>query len=262
MELSRDPQPIKDPVVFKRRRRDLAVFMLPNLITTANLFCGYYSIVGAIRGEWAVSALAIAMAAFLDGLDGRVARMTKTQSAFGEQYDSMSDLVSFGAAPAVLMHQWALAPYGKLAWAASFFYLTCAALRLARFNVLKQHEEKRYFQGCPSPLAASSVASAVLFYQAMSFVALKSIYMLVIMFILAALMISQVRYRSFKDLKFQSQRKFGYLIMAIAALVLVASSIEIALFPLFVLYLASGPLAELSRFLRRHFRWYPGTGRS
>ena len=239
----------------------MMVFVLPNLFTTANLFCGYFSIVAAIRGQWKESAFAIAAAVFADGMDGRVARLTKTQSAFGEQYDSMSDLVSFGVAPAVLMHLWALIPYGRLAWLASFLYLTCAALRLARFNVLKQHSEKRYFSGLPSPVAACSVATAVLFYLEMGFSAWKDRYMLIVMFVLGTLMISTVRYRSFKDLKFRSQTKFAYLLMFVTTIVLIAASIEQSLFPIIVVYLVLGPLAELSRFLRRRIKWYPGRGR-
>lgn len=245
-----------------RGRKEILVFVLPNLFTTANLFCGFFSIIAAIRGEWTNSAIAIMLAAFTDGLDGRVARMTNTQTEFGEQYDSMSDLVSFGAAPSVLMYVWALVPYGRLGWLATFFYLTCAALRLSRFNVLKQSTEKRYFQGCPSPIAACAVASAVLFYQALGLGAWKSVYMLIVMFTLASVMVSTVRYRSFKDLNFKSQRGFAYLLMFVAMLVLITANPELVLFPLIATYVTLGPLSELSRFLRRHLKWYPGKGRS
>jgi CDP-diacylglycerol--serine O-phosphatidyltransferase len=265
--MDQGPQLIKgaganEPIKLRPNRRELVIFILPNLFTTANLFAGYYSIVAAIRGQWTAAAIAIAIAAFLDGIDGRVARLTKTQSAFGEQYDSMSDLLSFGAAPAILIHQWALTPYGKMGWIASFVYLTCAALRLTRFNVFKQNVEKRYFQGCPSPIAACSVASAVLFYQEMAFVANKSIYMLAVMIVLGLLMVSQIRYRSFKDLHFASQKQFAGLLLLITILVVVATNAELFLFPLFCLYLVSAPVAELSRILRRRYAWYPGTGRS
>ncbi len=246
----------------RKRRRELLIFVFPNLFTTANLFCGFFSIIQAIQGDWVASAVAILIAAFTDGLDGRIARLTKTQSAFGEQYDSMSDLVSFGAAPAVLMFQWALAPYGRLGWLVAFVYLACAALRLARFNVLKQHTEKRYFSGCPSPLAACSVAAAVLFYQEMGFAGWKSVYMLFVTAALGSAMVSRIRYRSFKDFKFASQTHFAYLLIIIAGLVLVVASPERILFPVFAFYIVAGPVAELSRFLRRRFKWYPGKGRS
>lgn len=251
-----------DPEKKRRPRKEILIFVLPNLFTTANLFCGFFAIISATRGEWSNSAIAIMLAAFTDGMDGRIARLTNTQSQFGEQYDSMSDLVSFGAAPSVLMYEWALVPYGRLGWLATFFYLTCAALRLSRFNVLKQSTEKRYFQGCPSPIAACAVASAVLFYQALGFGAWKSIYMLIVMFTLAAVMVSSVRYRSFKDLQFKSQKGFAYLLMFIVILVILSSNPERLLFPLIATYVGLGPVAEASRFMRRHFRWFPGKGRS
>ncbi len=234
-----------------RRRRELLIYVLPNLFTTANLFCGYFSIVASIRGEWDRSAYGIGVAALFDAFDGRVARMTKTQSSFGEQYDSMSDLVSFGVAPAILMYQWALFPYGKLGWMASFLYVTCAALRLARFNVLKQFTEKKYFQGCPSPVAASSVASAVLFYGAMGLESERSIYMLIVMILLAALMISTVRYPSFKDTNLRSQAQFGYLLMILGVFILIASDPDKFLAPLFAFYLGYGLVFEGIRALRK-----------
>lgn len=234
-----------------RRRREALVFILPNLFTTANLFFGFFSILSAIRGEWSAAALAVLLAALADGLDGRIARLTKTQSAFGEQYDSMSDLMSFGVAPSLLMYQWALAPYGRLGWIGSFMYLTCAALRLARFNVLKQSTEKRYFQGCPSPVAACTVATAVLFYTEFGFEAWKSVYMLIVMFILGASMVSTVRYRSFKDLRFPSQRDFGYLLLIIMSVVLFSAFPEKLLFPLFITYVLTGPIFEAFRWIRK-----------
>lgn len=246
----------------RRSRRQVLVFVLPNLFTTANLFLGFFSIISAIRGAWSDAALGVVLAALSDGLDGRIARMTHTESAFGEEYDSMSDLVSFGVAPAVLMYQWALAPYGRLGWLATFLYLACAAMRLARFNVLKQSAEKRYFQGCPSPIAACTTAAAVIFYQEMGFTAWKDMYILIVMFVLGTAMVSTIRYRSFKDLKFKSQQSFGVLIAIVSACVLFSTTPEKFLFPLFVFYVGLGFLAEGSRFLRRRFRWVPGTGRS
>jgi CDP-diacylglycerol--serine O-phosphatidyltransferase len=254
--------PVSGEKRLRRPSRRELVFILPNLFTTANLFLGFFSIISAVRGAWTDAALGIVLAALTDGLDGRIARMTNTQSAFGEEYDSMSDLVSFGAAPALLMYQWALAPYGRLGWLVSFLYLACAALRLARFNVLKQSAEKRYFQGCPSPIAACTVAAGVMFYHAMGFTAWKSVYMLIVMFALGTAMVSTIRYRSFKDLKFKSQQSFGVLIVIVSACVLFSTSPERFLFPLFVSYVGFGFLAETSRFLRRHIRWIPGTGRS
>lgn len=235
----------------RRRRSEDLIFVLPNLFTTANLFAGFYSILSGIKENWNNAALAIIIAGFLDGLDGRIARMTKTQTAFGEQYDSMSDLMSFGIAPALLMYHWALAPYGRLGWFASFMYLTCAALRLARFNVLKQTSEKRYFQGCPSPLAAGTAASAVLFYQEFGFEASKSVYILIIMFALAMAMISMIHYRSFKDTSLLSQRKFGLFVLFLAFIVLLSTFPERLLFPIGVTYVVAGPITAFYRWIKR-----------
>ncbi len=236
----------------EQRRKELLVFVLPNLFTTINLFFGFFSMVYATKGEWELAALAILLAAFADGLDGRVARMTNTQSAFGEQYDSMSDLVSFGAAPSLLMYLWALKPFGRLGWLAAFFFLTCAALRLTRFNVLKQTGEKRYFQGCPSPVAAGVIAASVLFYS--DFVAnprFRDIFMIVVMFVTAASMISNIKYRSFKDLNFSSQRGFGLLLVLIAAFLVISSAPERWMFPISCAYVFSGPIFALFRYFRK-----------
>lgn len=256
----------KQPPGSRKRPREMLIFILPNLFTTANLFCGYFAIISAVREEWKVSAFSILLAAFADGLDGRVARLTNAQSRFGEEYDSMSDLVSFGVAPALLAHQWALRPFGHWGWLASFLYLTCAALRLTRFNVLKQNAEKRYFQGIPSPVAACTVATAVLFYdQALGlgekFVTLfRSGFILSVMFALALSMVSTFRYRSFKD--FKTKNLLGTLSMSVIVLLLILATVEQVIFPLFVIYALSGPVVEFSRFLRRNYKWYPGKGRS
>ena len=247
-----------------KSRRELAVFILPNLLTTANMFFGFYSIISSLNAKWSNAALAILLATVFDGLDGRVARMTNTQSKFGEEYDSMSDLVSFGMAPAILMYQWALVPFGRMGWLFAFFFLTCAALRLTRFNVLKQFSEKRYFQGLPSPVAAGTVATAVLFYHDLdlTFLQTRKFYILSVAGILAASMISNTRYRSFKDLKFPSQKSFGILIICIVVLILVSAAPEKILFPTALSYVFIGHLSELTRFLRRRIKGFPGTGRS
>jgi len=250
----------------RKRPREMLIFIFPNLFTTANLFCGYFAIISAVREEWVPAAFSILLAAFSDGLDGRVARLTNAQSKFGEEYDSMCDLVSFGVAPAILVHQWALRPYGHWGWLASFLYLACAALRLTRFNVQKQNAEKRYFQGVPSPVAACTVATAVLFYQAEVGFAekvatlLRSSFILSVIFVLAFSMVSTFRYRSFKD--FKTKNVVGTLSTIVLVLLLILATVEQVIFPLFVLYVVSGPLAELSRVLRRRFKWYPGRGRS
>ena len=235
-------------------KRHPLVYLAPNLFTTANLFLGFFSIVAstqaASREQWSAAAIAIMIAALADGIDGRVARMTHSESLFGEQYDSMSDLVSFGVAPAILLYEWALMPYGKYGWLAAFMYLTCAALRLTRFNVLKQSEEKRYFQGLPSPVAASIAASAVLFHEEVNPFHGKDLYIVFVMIFLAITMVSTMRYRSFKDIKIKSQEGFGYLLIAIMVLLLVSMEPEKLIFPLGALYLISGPFGFMMRFFR------------
>ena len=149
-------KPLLNP---ERRRR--GIYILPNLFTTAALFAGFYAIVQAMNGLFEQAAVAIFIAMVLDGLDGRVARLTRTQSAFGAEYDSLSDMVSFGAAPSLIMYEWALKGMGKLGWMAAFIYCAGAALRLARFNTNIDVVDKRYFQGLPSPAAAALVAGLV-----------------------------------------------------------------------------------------------------
>src|SRR6266853_3522622 len=145
----------------KNRVRRRGIFLLPNLLTTAALFAGFYAIVQAMNGRFDQAAVAIFVAMVLDGLDGRVARLTKTQSAFGAEYDSLSDMVSFGAAPALVVYEWSLRSMGKLGWIAAFIYVAGAALRLARFNTMLEVADKRYFTGLPSPAAAALVAGLV-----------------------------------------------------------------------------------------------------
>ncbi|MEZ4814634.1 MAG: CDP-diacylglycerol--serine O-phosphatidyltransferase [Bdellovibrionota bacterium] len=233
------------------KKRGAIVYVLPNLFTTANLFLGFFSIVASTRAvkseQWIAAAVAIMIAAIADGIDGRIARLTKTESLFGEQYDSMSDLVSFGVAPAILVFEWGLSPYGKFGWMAAFLFLTCAALRLTRFNVLKQSDEKRYFQGLPSPVAASIAASAVLFHEQVKPFSGKDLYIIFVMVFLAITMVSTIRYRSFKDIKIKSQEGFGYLLIIIMILMLVTMEPEVLLFPVGALYLVSGPIGAIMR---------------
>ncbi len=241
------------------KRKEILIFFLPNLFTSANLFFGFFSVLNSFQGRWVTAAYAIFVAAFADGLDGRVARLTKAQSAFGEEYDSLADLISFGMAPAMLLYFWALQPFGRLGWIAAFAFLLCAALRLARFNVLKQSVEKRYFQGLPSPFAAGAVASAVLFYREMGLVTdFREPFTVVLAFVLAVSMISTLRYRSFKDLKFKSQKTFAWMLLIAVSIIVVSPKPELTLFPVAMMYVLWGPLGELSRLVwKRFFRIIP-----
>jgi len=219
----------------KQPRRE--VYLLPNLFTTAALFSGFYSIIAAMNGDYGHAAVAIFISMVFDGLDGRVARLTHTQSAFGAEYDSLADMVSFGIAPALVAFTWSLAPLGKVGWIAAFIYAVGAALRLARFNTMLGVEEKRYFTGLPSPAAAAIVAS-VIWASNESGIAGETLSTLMALLVpvVGLLMVSNVKYRSFKDLNLKGRVPFVVLLMAVLVLVLVALEPSLVLMSVFCLY--------------------------
>lgn len=226
------------------KSQGVTIYVLPNLLTTTNMFFGFMSIIFAIRGEYTFGSYAIVAAAVFDLLDGRVARMTDTTSAFGAQYDSLCDLVSFGMAPALIMYLWALQPFGRLGWLASFVFVACGALRLARFNVQAQ-EEKNHFQGLPIPMAAGIVASSVLCFRDLEIDASRNWLLLFMTFMLGITMVSQFRYRSFKDVNFRKKQPFTYLVVGVLILILVAIRPEVMLFALFFSYALLGALVGI-----------------
>jgi CDP-diacylglycerol--serine O-phosphatidyltransferase len=226
--------------------------VLPNLFTTAALFAGFFAIVQAMQGDFERAAMAIFIAMVLDGLDGRVARLTNTQSAFGAEYDSLSDMVSFGAAPALVMYEWALRDLGRLGWIAAFIYCAGAALRLARFNTTLEVTDKRYFQGLPSPAAAALVAGLV-WVMIESGIPGPDVRWLgcAVTIFAGVTMISNVRFYSFKDVNLKKSVPF-FAIAAIAlGFALVSLSPEIALFGFFVLYGLSGYVMAAIGLLKR-----------
>lgn len=206
------------------------------------MFSGFFSIISAIRGEYLVAAYAIVAAAVFDMLDGRVARMTRSTSQFGAQYDSMSDLLSFGVAPGLLVFLWALQPFGRVGWLAGFMYVTCAALRLARFNVQSQVLESKDFQGLPSPMSAGIIASSVLAYRELGVEGAGNWALLFITFLLGFVMVSPFRYRSFKELDLRKRVPFRYLIFGILIFLIVAWWPEVMLFVLFLSYAVLGAI--------------------
>lgn len=218
------------------RHLAMYIYVLPNLVTTGNLFFGFFAVIHAMKMEFTISAYAIVAAAVFDLLDGRLARLTRSTSKFGAEYDSLCDLVSFGMAPAILLYQWALSPFNRLGWIACFLFVACGALRLARFNVQATRIEKNYFQGLPIPMAAGIVASSVLAFQDMEWESLGSIWLLLMTILLAFVMVSNFRYRSFKDLDLKERLPFRYLILGVAILVVVALRPEVMLFVLFMGY--------------------------
>lgn len=228
--------------------RHRGIYLLPNILTTAALFAGFYAIVQAMDGRFESSAVAIFIAMILDGLDGRVARMTRTQSAFGAEYDSLSDMVSFGAAPALVIYEWALRDLGKLGWIAAFIYCAGAALRLARFNTNQDVVDKRYFQGMPSPAAAALIAGLVWVLLELGFTGPEVRWPACILTIFAGVtMVSNIPYYSGKDINLRRSVPF----MVIAAIALAFALISFyppgVLFALFLIYAASGYVLALMR---------------
>ncbi len=223
------------------KSRNRGIYLLPNLLTTLGLLAGFYAIISAIQGEYQTSAIAIFVAMLFDGLDGRVARLTNTQSTFGAEYDSMADMVSFGIAPAVLFYTWQLSDMGNLGWLTAFLYVASSALRLARFNTQIGIEDKNYFQGLPSPAAAAVCAGLVWFVSSYQITTeyLTSI-ALIIMALSAVLMVSNIRYNSFKGINLKGRSSFKIMLLSLSLIVLVSLEPSGVLFGLFFAYLISG----------------------
>jgi CDP-diacylglycerol--serine O-phosphatidyltransferase len=223
------------------------VYLLPNLVTTGGLFSGFYAIILTIREEYLLAAVAVLIAQVFDALDGRVARITKTSSHFGVEYDSLSDLLAFGVAPGVLAYRWALEPWGAWGWLAASLYVTCGALRLARFNVQVEVLDQKSFVGLPIPAAAGVIATTVLMYYFLGGEGAtnKHITLLLLIYILAGLMVSTVRYYSFKELPLRRRQPFWILIVGIIVIQLTIAVPQIMLFSAFSLYALSGPVRTL-----------------
>ncbi len=251
-----DQEPAKvtelDP---ERPRRTRGIYLLPNLFTTAALFAGFYAVLAAMNNQFDKAAIAIFLAMILDGLDGRVARMTHTQTAFGAEYDSLSDMVAFGLAPSLVMYEWALSTLGRLGWLAAFIYTAGAALRLARFNSQLSTADKRFFTGLPSPSAAAIVAafvwvavdnelaSADLAWPAMILTAGAGL-----------LMVSNVWYHSFKQIDFKGKVPFVVIVVVMLAFAVIVSEPPLVLFALFFIYTLSGPILGLKRLIDKRRR--------
>ena len=241
----------------RRRRKNKkkpkkGIYVLPNLFTSASLFCGFFAIVAAIQGRYESAAVAILVSCLLDGLDGKVARFTNTTSHFGTEYDSLSDLVAFGVAPGILAFQWALEPFGRLGWLASFMFVVCGALRLARFNVQKTTVEARYFKGLPIPAAASFIAALILFTSALGGAPdSRHILFIVMIYVLSFLMVSTIDYYSFKDLELKNRKPFNVLVGIILAFIVIAYKPKIMLFAILMAYVVSGPVVTAYRYRKK-----------
>ncbi len=237
---------------FRSGRMGKGIYILPNLFTTANLFCGVYAAVAAMKGLFEIAALNIMFSAVLDTLDGRIARMTNTTSKFGSEYDSLVDLVAFGVAPGLLAYAWALGSFGKWGWIAAFLFIACGALRLARFNVQIGSIDSRFFNGLPIPAGAVMVATSVLLYfQCGGEGTFPHPVILVGVFALALLMVSSVKFYSFKDLNFFARKPFMSLVLVVLILVIVFAEPQIMIFTFIAGYCLSGPVWLLYKLAKK-----------
>ena len=222
------------------------IYLLPNLLTTAGLFSGFYAIVSSMNGKFEAAAIAIFVAMIFDGLDGRVARMTNTQSSFGAEYDSMADMVSFGMAPALVIYNWGLSSLGKFGWLAAFIFVACAALRLARFNTQVGTADKRYFQGLASPAAAAVIAALV--WTGVEFDINGhdfNIFLAPLTVVVGLLMVSNFRYSSFKEIEWKGKVSFVVILAMLLVFVFVAARPAEVLLVVFGLYAFSGPIITI-----------------
>ncbi|MGD9152249.1 MAG: CDP-diacylglycerol--serine O-phosphatidyltransferase [Gammaproteobacteria bacterium] len=238
----------------RERRFIKGIYLLPNLFTTSGLFAGFYAIVAAMKGMFTVASLAIFIAMVADSLDGRIARLTHTQSAFGAEYDSISDMVAFGVAPALVAYSLALHHLGKIGWLIAFFYMASTGLRLARFNVLtkKIEPDKRYFKGLPCTASAGFVAGMIWMQQIYQLQGwYVDLFVSVLTIIAAILMVSNVRYRSFKDINWHGSVPFLHVLILVLLFVAIALDPPRVLFAIFSLYLISGPLTIPSRIIKK-----------
>jgi CDP-diacylglycerol--serine O-phosphatidyltransferase len=234
-----------------RERLSRGLFVLPTLFTVGNLFCGYLSIWCSIRGTFEIAAYLIILAAVLDALDGRIARLTNSASEFGEEYDSLADLVSFGVAPAVLAYSWGLSDFSRLGWFASFLFVVCGSMRLARFNIQTHIVDKKYFIGLPIPAAAATVATLVLATPEPLVDRVWMAGLLALTIILSYLMISTIRYRSFKDLDLKRRRPLWILPLIAVVFTVIALRPTLSLLALTLVFAGSGPAAKLVGLFRR-----------
>ena len=228
------------------------IFILPSLLTLANIFLGFYSIVLAIKGQFVLSAFLILGAGFFDAIDGKVARLTKTTTRFGLELDSLADVISFGVAPALLIYQWVLTPYGRLGWVSAFVFVSCGALRLARFNVQSGSIDPARFNGLPIPAGAGMISTTVLFFDK---VGLKpddySVLLFILNYAVSFFMVSSVKFHAFKDLTLVKQKPFSSTVAFVLIMALIAVSPSIVLFSLCAAYVASGPILTAVLHLRR-----------
>ncbi|HUL29503.1 MAG TPA: CDP-diacylglycerol--serine O-phosphatidyltransferase [Thermodesulfobacteriota bacterium] len=245
----------------KKRRASIkmrkGIYIPPNLLTTGNLMCGFWSIVSVFQEQFYFAAVAILLASVFDAFDGKVAKLSRATSKFGMQYDSLADLVSFGIAPALLAFSWALRPYGKFGWLAAFTFVACGAIRLARYNVMASSGETKYFKGVPIPVAAAMIALTILLYLRLVETGwIKDIVILVMIYVLAFLMVSSIRYFSFKELGLAKRKPIISFVFVVLSLIVIVMEPVVVLSVFILFYVLSGPVSMLlawrkKRVLRR-----------
>ena len=221
------------------------IYILPSLFTTGNVFCGFYAFIAVLNEKYYVAAWAIVLAIIFDVLDGRVARLTKTTSAFGMQYDSLADIISFGMAPAFLAYSWVLKPFGRLGWMAAFLFLLCGAFRLARFNVTKPDVRGQHFIGLPVPAAAAIIASIVIAFEDLLATRMNPGIMVAVVYLLAFLMVSNIKYPALKRFEFKKRVSFARVLFVILILYVFATLPRIALFIVSFSYVILAPIGVL-----------------
>ena len=233
-------------------KRPRGIYLLPNLFTTGALFSGFYAVISGMNGHFTAAAVAIFVAMIFDGLDGRVARMTNTQSKFGAEYDSLSDMVSFGVAPALVSFTWVLQSLGKFGWVAAFIYCACAALRLARFNTQIGSLDKRYFMGLPSPAAAATIAGLIWFMTEKGIDPAPFAWLIALYVALIGLsMVSNVLYNSGKEINLKGKITFVKMIVIVLVVAFLATDPDLYLWLIFLAYTVSGPIQWLLRSRKR-----------
>lgn len=236
----------------QQSRPKKGIYLLPNTLTLCGMFFGFFAIMSAINGNFLYAAWAIILANIFDGLDGWIARLTGTTTRFGIELDSLSDLVAFGVAPAVMMYKWSLVPFGRLGWAATFLFIACGALRLARFNIQTGTPGSKAFKGMPIPGAATVLASIVIFYyEFRSGLPAKNVFFLIITMLLSLLMVSTIRYHGLKEIDFREKKPFWFLIVFVLIIFVLFIHPSTAIFVFAMLYLIWGIIENVYLLIRR-----------
>ncbi|QTA84618.1 CDP-diacylglycerol--serine O-phosphatidyltransferase [Desulfonema magnum] len=234
---------------FKKEKLRRGIYILPNIFTSLNIFCGFYAVIASINNNFVAAATAIIIAGVFDMLDGKIARATHSTSKFGVEYDSLADLISFGLAPAVVMYLWVLRPMGRIGWLAAFLFMVCGALRLARFNTQFGSVSSDHFVGLPIPAGAGMNAVTILFcHQFGMGESVNPIVILVMLYVLSFLMVSTIKYESFKRPELFKKMNFNVLVTTILVLIFIAAQHELALFLIGLAYVTSGPFTAIWRY--------------